>query len=231
MPASKNKIIVLSLGGSIIIPKTGFDIKFLRGFKKMILEFARKGKRFIIVCGGGATARAYQTAVRQVSELVSEDVDWLGIHATRLNAQFIRSIFRERANPVVVKNPTKKIKWSESILIGAGWQPGFSTDFDAVLLAKTYGAKTIINLSNIKYVYDSDPGENPRAKKLTAISWKDFRKIVGDRWIPGANLPFDPVASREAEKLKMKVIVMSGADLKEVQKAIAGKKFTGTTIG
>lgn len=225
-----NKITVLSLGGSLIIPKTGFDIKFLKDFKKMILEFVRRGHRFIIVCGGGATARNYQGAVKQVSELVSEDVDWLGIHTTRLNAQFVRSIFREWANPVVVKNPTKKIKWKESILVGAGWQPGCSTDYDAVLIAKTYGAKTIINLSNIEYVYDSDPKENPQAKRLTKISWKNFRKIVGDEWIPGANLPFDPVASRGAEKMKLKVIVMSGAKISEVKKAIEGKQFVGTTI-
>ena len=31
----------------------------------------------------------------------------------------------------------------------------------------------------------------------------DFRKIVGDKWHPGLNAPFDPVASKMAEKLKM----------------------------
>lgn len=226
----QNKIVVLSLGGSLIIPKTGFDVKFLKAFKKLILEQIKKGQRFIIVCGGGATARNYQSAVKNVSELVSEDVDWIGIHTTRLNAHFMRTIFRQWSNPIVVKNPTKKIKWSEPILIGAGWKPGCSTDYDAVLVARTYGAKEIINLSNIEYVYDSDPKENPKAKKLTKINWKDFRKIVGDKWIPGANLPFDPIASKEAEKQKMKVIVMSGANIKEVQKAIEGKKFKGTVI-
>lgn len=227
----KNKPVVLSLGGSLIIPKSGFDIKFLKGFKKMIVEEIKKGRRFIIVCGGGATARNYQSAVKSVSELVSEDVDWIGIHTTRLNAHFMRTIFRQWANPIVIKNPTKKIKWDEAILIGAGWKPGCSTDYDAVLIAKTYGAKEIINLSNIEYVYDSDPKENPKAKKLTKILWKDFRKIVGDKWIPGANLPFDPIASKEAEKQKMKVIVMSGANIIEVKKAIEGKKFKGTVIG
>lgn len=197
----------------------------------MIVEEIKKGRRFIIVCGGGATARNYQSAVKSVSELVSEDVDWIGIHTTRLNAHFMRTIFRQWANPIVIKNPTKKIKWDEAILIGAGWKPGCSTDYDAVLIAKTYGAKEIINLSNIEYVYDSDPKENPKAKKLTKILWKDFRKIVGDKWIPGANLPFDPIASKEAEKQKMKVIVMSGANIIEVKKAIEGKKFKGTVIG
>ena len=227
----KEKIVVLSLGGSLIIPKTGFDIKFLKAFKKLIIEQIKKGQRFVIVCGGGATARNYQLAVKNVSELVSEDVDWIGIHATRLNAHFMRTIFRQWANPEVIKNPTQKIKWTEPVLIGAGWKPGCSTDYDAVLVARTYGAKEITNLSNIKYVYDSDPKENPKAKKLTKISWDDFRKIVGDKWIPGANLPFDPIASKEAAKQKMKVIVMSGANIKEVQKAIEGKKFQGTLIG
>lgn len=226
----KSKIIVLSLGGSLIVPKTGFDLKFLRNFRKLILELIRKKFRFIIVCGGGATARKYQTAAKEAGDLVSEDVDWIGIHATRLNAHFIRTIFRQWANPEVVKNPTKKIKWTEPVLVGAGWKPGFSTDFDAVLIAKAYGANTIINLSNIKYVYDSDPRINAKAKKLTHISWNVFRKIVGDKWIPGANLPFDPIASREAAKMRLKVIVMNGANLPEVKKAILAKKFVGTTI-
>lgn len=226
----KNKIVVLSLGGSLIIPKTGFDVKFIQGFKKIILDKIKKGFRFIIVCGGGATARNYQSAAREVSELVSEDIDWIGIHTTRLNAHFIRTIFRQWANPVVIKNPTKKINWTEPILVGAGWKPGCSTDYDAVLVAKTYGAKEIINLSNIEYVYDSDPRENPKAKKLKKINWHNFRQIVGDKWIPGANLPFDPIASREAEKLKMRVVVMSGSNLSEVKKAIEGKGFKGTVI-
>jgi uridylate kinase len=226
----KNKTIVLSLGGSIIIPKTGFNLRFLKNFKKMILDFTAEGYRFIIVCGGGATSRVYQDTVKQISELVPEDIDWLGIHATRLNAQFMRTIFREWANPVVVKNPHRKIDWAEPILIGAGWQPGCSTDYDAVMLAKTYEAKMVINLSNIKYVYDSDPKINPKAKKMTEVTWRDFRALVGDKWIPGANLPFDPIASREAEKLKIKVIVMSGEKIGEVKKAIRGEKFMGTTI-
>lgn len=222
-------IVVLSLGGSLIIPKTGFDIQFLAGFKKMILELTQK-HRFIIICGGGQTARNYQAVVRELGELVPEDIDWIGIHATRLNAHFMRTIFRQWAHPVVVKNPTRKLQWTQDILIGAGWQPGCSTDYDAVMLANLYGAKTVINLSNIEYVYDSDPRQNPQAKKIEKISWPDFRKIVGDKWEPGSNVPFDPVASREAAGAKMRVIIMNGLNLVEVKKAISNKKFKGTIV-
>lgn len=230
MSGKNGKIIVLSLGGSLIAPKEGFDLKFLRGFKKLILEFLKQDYSFIIVCGGGQTARNYQAIARQIGELTSEDIDWIGIHATRLNAHFMRTIFRKWAHPLVVKDPTRKLQWREKILVAAGWQPGFSTDFDAVKLAELYGAKVVINLSNIEYVCESDPRKNPQAKKLEKISWPDFRKIVGDQWVPGANLPFDPVASREAQKSRLRVIVMSGRDLKEAAKAINGRKFKGTVI-
>lgn len=224
------KIIVLSLGGSLIAPKDGFDLKFLSGFKKMILNFLKSGYRFIIVCGGGQTARSYQTIARELGELTTDDIDWIGIHATRLNAHFMRTVFRKWAHPVVVKDPTRKLKWNEEVLIGAGWQPGWSTDYDAVKMAELYGAQVVINLSNIEYVYSADPRKNPQAKRLENIGWRDFRKIVGNKWIPGANLPFDPIASREAEKMKLKVIVMSGNNLTNVSQAIKGEEFKGTTI-
>ncbi|MFA5175477.1 MAG: UMP kinase [Patescibacteria group bacterium] len=226
----KEKIIVLSLGGSLIAPKDGFDPNFLRGFKRMVLKLTENGFRFIIVCGGGQTARNYQAVTKEIGELTNEDVDWIGIHATRLNAHLMRTIFRQTANPVVVKNPTRKLKWTEKILIGAGWKPGWSTDYDAVKLAELYGAKTVINLSNIEFVYDKDPRQFPDARKIEKIAWRDFRKIVGDKWDPGSNVPFDPVASREAEKLNLKVIITRGTDLDEAEKAIKGEQCKGTVI-
>lgn len=225
-----NKTIVLSLGGSLIIPKTGFDVKFLKNFKKMILTLTKRGYRFVLVCGGGSTCRQYQSAAKAVEKLSAKDLDLIGIQTTRFNAFFIKTIFGKLAHPELTKNPAEKLNWKTKVLVGAGWEPGWSSDFDAVELAKTYGAGTVINLSNIEYVYDSDPRVNPKAKKIMNISWKDFQKIVGNKWTPGANLPFDPIASKLADKNKIKVIVMNGKNLAEVKKAIEGKKFRGTVI-
>lgn len=228
--SQQTKTIVLSLGGSLIIPKDGFDLTFLKGFKTLILKFVKIGYRFIIVCGGGQTARLYQGVIRELGDFNPEDADWIGIHATRLNAHLIRTIFKKWSNPRVFKDPTKKIIWKEKILVGAGWKPGWSTDYVAVKMAELYGAKIVINLSNIEYVCDKDPKKFPDAKKLENISWKEFRQIVGTEWVPGANLPFDPVASGEAQKNGLEVIVMNGVNLKEVQKAVKGEGFKGTTI-
>ncbi|MBU0546355.1 UMP kinase [Patescibacteria group bacterium] len=227
---TNNKLTVISLGGSLIAPKEGFDIEFLKNFRDLIVKFIKNGHKFIIVCGGGQTARNYQSAARGAGELQADDIDWMGIHATRLNAHLMKTILRDYAHPIVIKNPTLKTEWDEQVLLAGGWKPGWSTDYDAVKLAELYGAKTLINMSNISYVYDDDPRANPEAKKIENISWSDFRKIVGDEWSPGANTPFDPVASKEAEKLGLKVIFVKGTELSEVKKAILGKDYLGTTI-
>jgi uridylate kinase len=55
--------------------------------------------------------------------------------------------------------------------------------------------------------------------------------MVGDEWVPGKNVPFDPVASRHAQKIGLKVICAAGKDLENLKKIIRGMDFTGTTIG
>jgi len=225
----KQKIVAISLGGSIIAPPEGINAKFLQDFKKIIVGFVKKGIRFIIVCGGGSTARNYQSAAKAAGKLDPEDVDWIGIHATRLNGHLMRSVFRGLAHPVMIKDPTRKFKWHTPVLIGAGWKPGWSTDFDAVKLAENFGADLLINLSNISYVYDRDPKE-PGAKKVESMTWAELQKIVGTKWEPGANTPFDPVATKTARKLGLKLAFVKGTELGEVKKVIEGKKFEGTVV-
>jgi len=220
---------VISVGGSLIVPDE-IDTTFLSSFKQFIIKRIEKGDRFILIAGGGKTARKYQKAAAEVSGIDNEEKDWIGIHSTRLNAHLLRTIFKIWANPKVVSDFEDDIDFKEKILVGAGWKPGCSTDFDAVHIAKKYHADTIINLSNIDYVYTEDPKLNPKAKKIENISWKDFRKIVGDVWDPGMSAPFDPIASREAEKAKIKVAIMNGRDLSNLNDFLDGKKFKGTLI-
>lgn len=223
--------IVISLGGSLIVPKTGIDVAFLRRFKSVVTSRAAKGARFVIICGGGATARSYQKAARGVGQLSSEDVDWIGIHSTRLNGHLLRSVFKRWAHPSVVKNPNAPPSFREPVLIAAGWKPGWSTDFCAVLLASALGASTLVNLSDVDHVYSADPRKVRDAKAFKRIGWKEFRKLVGNRWDPGANVPFDPVASKLAERLGLTVRMVRGRSYAEVGKALDGKPFTGTIIG
>jgi len=226
----KSKIYVISLGGSLIVPKDGIDWKFLKKFRQLILERVKRGEKFYLISGGGTTSRNYTNAASQVIKITRDDLDWLGIHSTRLNAHLLRTIFREMAHPEIITNPTLTMSAKENIVIAGGWRPGWSTDYVATILAEKYNIKTVINLSNIDYVYDNDPRNYKDAKKIAKINWHGFRKIVGNKWDPGLNAPFDPVASQKAQRLGLKVIIMYGKNIINLKNYFDEKKFIGTVI-
>jgi len=229
---SMKDVKILSVGGSIIIPPVGFNISFLKKFRSLILKHVKRGTKFILVIGGGSTCRQYQQAAKKVVPLTNTDLDWIGIHTTIFNAQFVRHLFKGYAYKDVIRDPSQKVKTTKPIIIGAGYEPGHSTDMDAVLLAETYGADEVLNLSNIEYVYDKDPRKYKTAKKIKEIGWQQFRDdIVGHSWDPGKNAPFDPIASKKAQKMGLNVSILKGTSLKDVDKALTGKTFKGTKIG
>lgn len=224
---------VLSLGGSIIAPH-GVDVPFLKDFVSLIRELleAEADRRFIVVCGGGGPARSWQRAYRDIAGGGNnEAADWIGIMATRLNAQLVKAILGPYCPQEVVCDPAQAGRMDGRVLVAAGWKPGFSSDYDAALLAERFQAGQVINLSNIERVYTADPRENPQAKPLDRISWRDFRALVGDVWTPGKNVPFDPIASRYAEQTGLQVICAAGRDLANLRKILRGEAFTGTAIG
>jgi uridylate kinase len=220
------KTLVISLGGSIIVPEE-IDTIFLKRFREIILSL--EPARFVIICGGGKICRKYQNAAKEITQIEKMDLDWIGIKATRLNAELVRSVFGETAHGNVIQDPDEEIDNNKKIVIGAGFKPGSSTDLRAVQVAKRFGADKVINMSNIDYVYNVDPKKNPDAKKLTNISWRDFRKLVGSEWSPGLNMPFDPIASEEAEALGLKVIII-GNDMGNLERLLRGESFRGTTV-
>ena len=232
MASSAHPVTIISLGGSLIAPPTGPDPKFLSKFRDLILKLSRKGQRFVIICGGGAICRQYQAAAKKTGPLTPTELDWLGIHVTRLNANFLKSIFRKAAHPEIVTDPSlAPVDSTAKIIIGAGYEPGCSTDTDAILMAKKFGASTVVNLSNVTFVYNADPRTNPEAKPFKKLTWKEFRKMFGGTtWKPGLNRPFDPVAAKMAEAEKMRVIITDGGNLKNVEKALSGESFRGTEI-
>lgn len=226
--------VVISVGGSLIIPNGGIDTRFLSKFNIFIRQQLAKhpNRQFFLIIGGGATARHYRDAGRDVlgHELTRDDLDWLGIHATKLNAHLVRTIFRDIAHQYVLKHYEIIRKVAEPVIVAAGWKPGCSTDYDAVLICQDYGVHQILNLSNIKQVYDKDPRMFPEAKPLEKISWEEMRKLVGDEWVPGMHAPFDPVAAKKAQEMNVRVVVMSGEDLENVTNYLDGEEFVGTVI-
>ena len=232
---------VLSVGGSIVAPPQGPDVDFLVEFRNRLGSWlsAASERRAILVIGGGGPARSYQNALKEFwrrrgepeSEGANEALDWIGIAATRINARLVKAAMGELCADEIVTDPSAPFVFSVQVLVASGWKPGFSTDYDAVYLAHRFGAASVLNLSNIAKVFTADPKLNPNAKPIDSISWPEFRAIVGSTWIPGANLPFDPIASGLAQEKGIRVTCAAGRDLENLENILEGRSFVGTDIG
>ncbi len=222
---------VCSVGGSLIVPNGGPNVAFLKELSAMVREYIAGGKRIVLVIGGGKTARHYIDAANAVHGANNEDLDWLGIHATRLNGHLLRTVFRDVAHPVVVKNPLRvPKKWQGNVLIAAGWKPGWSTDYVASRIASALHSKHVVNVSNVDAVYGEDPRKNPKAKRFESLHWKTYRAMVGDTWDPGLSAPFDPIASKFCHRHKIDVAIVHGEPIDQMKHAILGEEFIGTII-
>ncbi|NCC70080.1 UMP kinase [bacterium] len=223
-------LIIISLGGSIIIPEE-IDYIFLKKFREFVIRKINLGYKFIIVTGGGKIARKYNEAVLKVIENTSNyNLDMLGVYATKLNAILIKTIFSEYSYEEVLEDPNIKIETDKPVIVASGWKPGASSDLDTVLIAETYNILDIINLSNISYVYDKDPREYDDAKKLRNITWNEYRKIIPEEWSAGFSSPFDPIASKKAQELNMKVAILNGRNVENLEKFLSDEDFEGTII-
>lgn len=205
--------IVISLGGSLVCPKD-LDLNFLKKFKKFILKQVKKKRSFLIVVGGGSLARKYQK-VGRIFKVSNENLDKIGIGATLLNSTLLNAIFE---------------KLKGKVFFVGGEKPGQSTDLVAVKWAKKLKSKIVLNLTDIDFVYDKDPKKFKKAKPQRKISFDQFLKIVGEKWLPGGNFPFDPIATKMAKKFKIKVVILNGRNFKNLENFLEGKKFLGTEI-
>lgn len=230
------KVVVVALGGSIMHPDK-IDIVFLKNFRKFILKWIRRDKKFVIVAGGGSVARDYQKAANSVIKLSNEDKDWIGIHATRLNAHLLRTIFRREANPVVVDSRSKikttnyKLKTKNyKLTIASGWRPGWSTDYISLKIADSFKIKEAIIAGSPAFVYTHDPKKRKNVRPIKKLSWRDYRKLIPSKWVPGSHAPVDPIGAKLAGSRKLAAIIIKGTDIKNFDNLLAGKEFKGTII-
>lgn len=227
----KKKVIVLSLGGSLIIPEQ-VDLKFLKKFRKIILRNT-KSHKFLIACGGGSVARKYISALRE-ENLSKKLQNFSGISATRMNARFMNYFFNkdpEYGIPHTAETLRKYIKKQDIIFFGAlEYKPEQTSDSTAAEIARIF--KTIfINLTNVKGLYDKDPRKHRNARLITKISWKDFHKMAAkEGFKPGQHFVLDQTASKIIMKNKIKTYIL-GEDLKQLENVLKGRKFKGTFVG
>jgi len=196
-----------------------------------------RDKKFVIVTGGGRTARSYQNAARKIigEKYGEEALDWLGIAATKLNAILIETLLEPIACPYIVdREPDRKAKQTflesdKTVLMACGWEPGWSTDYVAASCAGIFGAKEIIVVGDTAFVCDKDPHKHTDARQIKAINWPDYKMLIPSEWKPGMSAPIDPIAARLSMELGLTAKIV-GPSIKSIRNAIYGRPFEGTTI-
>ena len=224
------KTIVLSLGGSLIVPEK-IDFSFLDKFKHTLREHYRIYK-FVVVCGGGVVARKYIEALKKEGKSKYE-LSEAGIRATRMNAMFMMQFFGKEANdklPLNIKAVHSNIHKNNVVFCGAlRFNKDATSDTTAGNLA--HALKTaFINMTNVKGLYTSDPRKDPKARFIPKISWKEFEKMaLKTKYAPGQHFVLDQSAAILIRKHKIPTYII-GKNLKSLENIFKNKKFEGTLI-
>ncbi|MBU3924240.1 MAG: hypothetical protein KJ592_04945 [Nanoarchaeota archaeon] len=218
---------VISLGGSRIVPDS-VDDKFLLRFKKMIES--HPSVKFVVVCGGGSTARRYILALRKLGKGAREQSE-AGIGVTRFHSNFMMRFFGTRANeelPLTKRKVRNLLRGNQVVFCGAlRWGKGTTSDGTAAGLAG-YLKCPFINLTNVKGLYDKEPSLKG-AKFIPEISWEEFDMVASKvKFKAGQHFVLDQAASKKIRKGKIVTYIVGSVT--DIDKILKGKRFVGTRI-
>ena len=224
------KTLVISLGGSILIPDT-INYDFIEKFKQILRKHYTTNK-FVIVCGGGSIARKYISALEKEGK-TKKELSMAGIRATRMNALFLMQFFGKEANdslPLNMEEVKSNLTRNNIVICGAlRFTKDSTSDTTAAKLAD-YLSTEFINLTNVSGLYTSNPLTNKNAKFISKISWKDFEKrALKIKFHAGQHFVLDQGAAILIKKHKIPTYIL-GPDTKNIDNYLNNKKFIGTTI-
>ena len=225
----KKKLIVISLGGSLIVPKE-MNVSFLKEFKKTLQSNYSRYK-FVVVCGGGVTARRYISVLKKDGKSKKE-LSFAGIRATRMNAIFMMQFFGREANgslPGNMKEVKDNLEKNKVVLCGAlRYDDKATSDTTAAKIAKYLGTD-FINMTNVRGLYTRNPSKDKSAKFIPEISWNDFEKMaLKIRYKAGQNFVLDQSAAVLIRESKIKTYIIGSNNA--LNNLLRGKKFAGTLI-
>ncbi len=226
--------IVISMGGSILASPSP-NVGIIKDFAKLLIDYHNRGHRLFVVVGGGQLARDY---IRVAKELGADEqyCDEIGIRATRMNAMLLTAALGDRGLLNVASGPGEDFESKDDsgggigIFVMGGVKPGQTTDAVAAKLASKVKADLLINATNVDGVYDSDPNENPDAKKFDTLTYDGLLEIVGEKHRAGVNTVIDPIAARVIKENEIRTVILNGKRLENVKNAIDGGFHGGTVV-
>ena len=226
--------ILLKLSGEALAgdKKTGFDEATVREVALQVKQLVDRGIQVGIVTGGGNFWRG-----RTSENIDRTKADQIGMLATVMNCIYVSEIFRSVGMKTAILTPfecgsfTKLFskdranKYFEHGMVvffaGGTGHPYFSTDTGVVLRAIEVDAEVILLAKSIDGVYDSDPKQNPHAKK--------YDEVTIDEVIEKNLQVVDMTASILARDNRMPMWVFGLNEENSIVNTMSGK-FNGTKV-
>ncbi len=234
MPQAKYKRVLLKLSGEAMAGANGFgiDATTLGKICDYIKQIVDMGVEVAIVVGGGNFWRG-----RQAHKMERTTADYMGMLATIMNGQALQDALEYRgldtrlqtsitmsqiAEPYIRRKAVRHLEKGRVVIFAGGTgNPFFSTDTCAALRASEINADIILFGKTIDGVYDSDPKENPNAKKYDTITFTEILK---------SNLKvIDSTAASLCRDNHMPVMIFALNDAEDIVKAVSGENI-GTMI-
>ncbi|MBR5236102.1 MAG: UMP kinase [Clostridia bacterium] len=180
------KRILLKVSGEALAGSkgTGLDFETLARIAAVVKECNEAGVEMAIVVGGGNFWRG-----RSGGDMDRTRADHMGMLATVINSLAMQSALeaagvptrvqtaiemRQIAEPYIRGKAIRHMEKGRVVVFGCGTgNPFFSTDTAAALRAAEIEAEAIFLAKKVDGVYDSDPAQNPNAKRFDSLSYID----------------------------------------------------------
>jgi len=191
MSPSPYKRVLLKLSGEALMGEQGLGIdpQIVENIAGEIKEVNGMGIEMGIVIGGGNIFRGLSASARGMDRV---SADYMGMLATVINAMALQD-FLERsdvftrvltainmekiAEPFIRRRAIRHLEKGQVVIFAAGTEnPYFTTDTAASLRAVEIEADIILKGTKVDGVYDSDPKQNPDAKKFEELSYLEVVK-------------------------------------------------------
>jgi uridylate kinase len=219
--------VVVSVGGSVVLSDEA-NVDFLKKLAALLKKVGKQYRLFVIV-GGGTIARRYIQLGRKLG-FDEDTLDLIGIDVTRVNARIIANLLGV-SNKEIPRTTDEALSLDFPIVVMGGTDPKHSTDTVGAELAEKTHAIRFVNATNVDGIYDKDPNKYDDAQQLKEVPIDHLIAQYGTKWgAAGKNIFMDEPALAIIKRAKVPTVVVNGTRLDQLEKAIVGQPFDGTTI-